>query len=916
MTRSRFLGNWVFMFLPHLCMLCASPVVAQNPTLDSLNRLVSLAKQDTLKVSLLISLSKAYRGIDGQRAIECATFALDLAKELNSIRWIALSEHRLGTAYRSKRDFENSIAHLHNAEIAYRGSGDLIHAAEMPIDVGLCLASLGNIEPALDTMTYSRRLYTQLLSSPDSATRHVARVGVTWSYYFAFSSLYQANQLRRALEYLTKLETVTLEFGLIGQLPNLYNSFGATYLDLGNLDKALQYYAKALKMAEESNGWDDQQRLLDNISRIHVQQGEYNKGRELLQKAVSILLTHLPERVDYLARLHASLAEVHAKLARYDDALENYLKALRFLDQGGSVHDAAKLKNEMGSFFFLQADYVQAIEYLQQARKLYEQENNSAGVSNVLFELGRISSERDNDEDALAYHRQALNIRKQNGEKFSVALSTCELGRVFLTIAEGKLRNQSVSKVPHDAIVPSLDSATVYFASAAEMSRSLSDENTEVKCLQGLGRIEALRSHWTESLDYYDRAVQLSDSLGMRRELYESYAAMASVSEKLGRYNDAYNYQRLSATMKDSVFNESSSRQMKEMQAKYESERKDRDIDILGRQNEIATLKVKDQQSALRQAQLEAGKRESDVRLLSQTQELQQQQIINANRTLAEKELEAKAKSAELEAAHKEQLLQEHNLQEQRLIMYGTIAFAILTIVLGILLFSRFRLRKELDKRNAILEERRRISSDMHDDLGSSLSTIALLSQVMRQNARGTDRPSEAEKISVAAQQSLEKMSEIVWSLNPRNDKLENLVAYIRKYTMEYLDDSPVKCSVTMSGAVPDVEITGEQRRNVFLTVKEALHNIVKHSQATCAELAFEFQDHTLQLSIHDDGKGIDTATQSMFGNGIINMQRRMKEAGGVLAIGNKNGTTVRLMLPIREGSAVRKPPNRQGRQG
>ena len=77
----------------------------------------------------------------------------------------------------------------------------------------------------------------------------------------------------------------------------------------------------------------------------------------------------------------------------------------------------------------------------------------------------------------------------------------------------------------------------------------------------------------------------------------------------------------------------------------------------------------------------------------------------------------------------------------------------------------------------------------------------------------GSESATEVEKISVAAQQSLEKMSEIVWSLNPRNDKLENLVAYIRKYAMEYLENSPVQCSVTMSGSIPDAEITGEQRR-------------------------------------------------------------------------------------------------------
>jgi two-component system sensor histidine kinase UhpB len=874
-----------------MCMLCASHAVAQNSTVDSLNRLIGLAKQDTLKVSLYISLSKAYRGVDGQRAIECATSALDLAKELNSISWIALSEHRLGTAYRLKRDFENSITHLHNAEIAYRRSGDLIHAAEMPIDVGLCLASLGNIEPALDTMTYSRRLYTQLLSSPDSATRHAAKVGVTSSYYFAFSSLYQANQLRRALEYLTKLETVTLEFGLIGELPNLYNSFGATYTEMGEYEKAIQYYTKAMKLAEENNRWDDQQRLLHNFSDIHFRQGDYSKAQELLQKAMTILLVHLPERLDYLAALYTSIADVHVKLARYDDALAYYLKALRLFDQIGAVHKMANIKKKIGGFYHLQSDFAQATDHLQQARALYEQIHNSAGVSDVLFELGTINADQGYTEQALAYHRQSLEIRRQNGEKFSITLSMYEIGNVFLITA--------ASDAPADISLPQLDSATVYFMLAKSMSRELSDKNTEAKCLHGLGRVEELRANWLQARVYYEEAMHLSDSLGTKRELYESYSALATVLAKLGRHDEAYRYHQLYSTIKDSVFNEASLKQTKEMQARYESEKKDRDIEMLNRQNEIGALKVKDQQSLLRQVQLEAVKKETDIKLLNQTKELQQQQLLNTNRALTQRELEAKANSAELEAARKDRLLQEHNLEEQRLILYGTIAFAVLTIAFGLVLFSRFRLRKELDKRNAILEERRRISSDMHDDLGSSLSTIALLSQVMQRHTPGTHDRTEVEKISIAAQQSLEKMSEIVWSLNPRNDKLENLAAYIRKYAMEYFENSPIECKVTMSGSTPDLEITGEQRRNVLLTVKESLHNIIKHSRATCAELRFEFRDHTLELSIHDNGKGIDTAAQNIFGNGVMNMQRRMKEAGGEVAIESRGGTTVRLVLPL-----------------
>ncbi len=900
MTTSSFIK---FIALASLFLQTVSPqyTLSQSTAIDSLQHLITVAKDDTNKVKLFISLARAYRGVDAHKSITTAMLGVDLSKQLNSMRWIALAEHRLGSTYRLMRNYENAIIHLREAERAFRAQGDLIHAAEMYTDMGICHTQLGQTERALDTLAHSTTMYTQLLSSTDSITADNAKRGILESQYYSFAALYYANQFHRAIEWLEKMEATAIYYGIRDRLANTYSSFGATYTEMGEHAKALQYYAKAMTLAVENNGWDDQQRLLSYMSDIHFRQADYNKALELLQKALRILLTHLPEQLGYLGELYNSIARIHVKLGRYEVALDYYLKALRLFDQVGHVSNMAELKKEIGDFYHLQSDFPRAIDYLQGARKLYEQIHSSGGVANVLFGLGTIAADQGKTEEALAYHRQSLEIRRQGGEQFSITNSMYEIGNVFLRTADLVLRDRSVAGGKRDTVnhfsLPQLDSAVVYFALAEEMSHQLNDKNTEAKCLYGLGRVEELRTNWLQALTYYEKARNLSDSLGTKRELYKSYSALAAVSSRLGRHDDAYRYHTFYAATKDSVFNETSLQQMKEMQAKYESEKKDNDIERLNWQNEIAELKLKDQQSALLQVQLETGKKESDIKLLNQTRELQQQQLLNASRALTEKELEAKAKSAELEAARKDQLLQENNLQEQRLILYGTIAFAVLAMVLAIVLFSRFRLRKELDKRNAILEERRRISSDMHDDLGSSLSTIALLSQVVK--GQGAEAKKEIDKIADAAQVSLEKMSEIVWSLNPRNDKLETMVAYIRKYVMEYFESSSIKCRVAVSGTVPAVEITGEYRRNIFLTIKEALHNIIKHSSATRADLTFEFVDHRLRLSIRDDGKGIHQMPHH-FGNGIANMERRMKEIGAAIDFENKNGTTIRLDIPIR----------------
>jgi len=896
MTNSPFPAKQTALFCILLCLFCTNPSLGQSSAVDSLQRVLSFAKDDTSKVWLLLSLSGAYMPNDREKALLVAQDAVSLADRLNDKNALAYSHDRIGTLQRRGRQFDSALVHLKKAGRLFNETDNTLKQADVWMDMGICHYSSGRTAEGVTALETSRSLYIRLIPSANSVIDSLARRGASSTYHFSWYAYYLVGAFEKGLDELRKCDTLLIQIRGQDRSPNLYNNFGATYRAMGEYDKALEYYFKGLDIAKRLNAWEDQQRLHNNIAVVYSNRGEYNITREHLLQALNILTTYQKHDTRSLAHAYGNLAGIETKLGRYANALEKYLKALKLFEVSSQILELADFLVEFSEYYSLQSDYSNATNHLNRALGYYRRINNSTGVSHVLFQLGKIATAQQHLDKALEYHTQSLDMRKRGTEKLYVALSMGETGNVLLLMVQEAAKADSVSPASVHSLI---DSAASLFRQGVELSRNISDESTIANCLSGLGKAEMLRSNWVRAAEYFEESIHLADSLGLKRELYETYALMAEVSAKLNRHDEAYRYHQLYSAFKDSVFNETSSKQLKETQAKYDTEKKDLEINSLNQQNEIAVLKTKQQEVALKEAALQNARKETDIKLLNQAKELQQQQLLNANNALTERELEAKAKSAELEVAQKEKLLQEHNLQQQKLVMYGSIALAVLTIAFGVVVFSRFQLRKELDKRSAILDERRRISSDMHDDLGSSLSTIALLSQVMRQHARNMQDQTEVEKISVAAQQSLEKMSEIVWSLNPRNDKLGNLVAYLRKYAVEYFENSPVKCTVTMSGSIPDLEITGEQRRNVFLTVKESLHNIIKHSRATCAELRFEFQDHTLQLSVHDNGKGLDTAAQNMFGNGIMNMQRRMKEAGGEVTIENKNGTTVRLNLPL-----------------
>jgi signal transduction histidine kinase len=209
--------------------------------------------------------------------------------------------------------------------------------------------------------------------------------------------------------------------------------------------------------------------------------------------------------------------------------------------------------------------------------------------------------------------------------------------------------------------------------------------------------------------------------------------------------------------------------------------------------------------------------------------------------------------------------------------------------------------RKEFEKQLAVVtaqqEERNRISTDMHDELGSGMTAIRLMSEIAK-NKMKDNTPVEIEKISQSADDVLNKMNAIIWSMNNKNDSLGNLIAYIRAYSIEYLDNTPVSCKVTIPELIPDVQLTGDKRRNIFLCVKESLNNVLKHSKADAVKIDMSVNGE-LMIQIYDNGVGIDMQNLRQFGNGLQNIERRMKLIGGSFKIENDHGTISTLKLPL-----------------
>ena len=247
------------------------------------------------------------------------------------------------------------------------------------------------------------------------------------------------------------------------------------------------------------------------------------------------------------------------------------------------------------------------------------------------------------------------------------------------------------------------------------------------------------------------------------------------------------------------------------------------------------------------------------------------------------------------------------------LVLVGTLLFVLLLSAIWITqlrlqverrtvqLHQEIHQREQTEKERALEAERTRIARDLHDDLGSSLAEIAMLANAPSSskddniNLRGL-----LEAITNRARTLIGALDVIVWAVDPEENSLQSLADYFTGFVDEYLAKSGIVCRFDIPMQLPEIPLDGKLRHDLFLAVKEALHNIVRHSRATEVLFAMNLRDKNLEIELTDNGMGFESKGQRS-GHGLKNLDDRLKKLGGICRIESKfnGGTTVKMNMPL-----------------
>jgi signal transduction histidine kinase len=224
---------------------------------------------------------------------------------------------------------------------------------------------------------------------------------------------------------------------------------------------------------------------------------------------------------------------------------------------------------------------------------------------------------------------------------------------------------------------------------------------------------------------------------------------------------------------------------------------------------------------------------------------------------------------------------------------------------LGVFLFTHALLRRRhaqkvqaMAREKAVLDERLRIARDLHDSLGADLTHLALLSELAQRNPSNPDS-SGCEQMFDAARKLTRRVDEIVWALNPAQDSLPRFIEFVANHAQKFLSSACIRCRLDLPPDPPQVPLQSAARHDLFLALKELLHNVVKHSHASEVRLRLVTEPGCLLLTVADNGCGFPT--DAVPGNGTVTLRSRMDRLGGQIRVSETpgGGTTVSLRIPL-----------------
>lgn len=626
-----------------------------------------------------------------------------------------------------------------------------------------------------------------------------------------------------------------------------------TAISLNRTDpqKAKAFLAQVIKQASQANHFTNQCSAYTLLLGIYQDEGKTDSAVYCLN-TLKIIAGKAPDNDRVQINYNQSMGLYHRKTGNYKAALPYTLTAARLSEKGpDKTHTAGQWLNA-GIVYDGLADLNNAMTCYFKSLRLFEQVGNLMGVSFCYNNICDIYLYLKQHHKALDYAQRSLAIKKELKDNRGICTALQSIAMAYSATGNNSkaLANYTAALKIAEAETMPLDEAQILFDMARIYVAQQKDSIAIVhfkksKTIAGTldNDLIAAKAN-TELAALYKHADSLKRTESNLISNLQTFKDAGSLQE------ESYQYKRLSEFY--------TGRRQYDKALEYTHKYYRTKDSIAGNDIQVKLQNLEDQYHSV--------KREKEIELLKKDSQLQQAK-----------------------------------LKQQQLFQYGSIALLLILTLTGGLAVNRYRILQSSKRQIEMERMRNQIAADLHDEVGSSLSSIHMLSQVAAmQPALEATHQDILTRMSTNARETMEKMGDIVWMIKPGENDGEGLAQRMERYVYEMCGSKNIACTFDGACLLQNLALTMQQRKNLYLIFKEALNNAVKYSDTDKLEISITTENRQICLYIKDYGKGFDTVRPDM-GNGLANMHTRARELAGTLSIHSRTteGTSVTLEFTV-----------------
>jgi two-component system, NarL family, sensor histidine kinase UhpB len=532
----------------------------------------------------------------------------------------------------------------------------------------------------------------------------------------------------------------------------------------------------------------------------------------------------LAEAARLFRRLHDSLDEMHVYVntgMAYASHSE-YAKSAKYLFIADSLAEAlnderakAEIKRQMGILYREQGQYRKAIPNFGESMRMFRNLHDTVHFFGSASSLSAVYMAMSLPDSSLVLLQECLPlVEALHGAAYEKGMLQEHLGDAWFGLSR------------YDKAMESYDRAYTLFLACHDKA----DMAYEA---MNLGKAFTRLKNYSQAENYLLLSYRTNDSLRMANYALDAAEQLANLFKATGDWRKAYQWLAIRDSLKDS-------------------------LDLTALNEKTAQL----------QAQYEADKKEKEISLLKKDQELSHAIV-----------------------------------QRQKVFQRGAVVVLVLLVLIGLLIFARYRAVHKARRLIELERMRNHIARDLHDDMGSALSSIHIISRtpvaVDGVEQKASDR---LRKIHEHSALILENMSDIVWTINPANDTLEKTIFKMREFAADIFDPLNIDYCFNQEGDFHPVRLGLQTRKDLYLIFKEAVNNAAKYSGCSSVDILVAADDRIVSVQVRDNGIGFNRS-EIRCGNGLKNMEQRARNIRGDLAITSRpgEGTTVNLEIRSHE---------------